>query len=597
MVRTGGTIRIANSSHSTAEPFSYLRTLPWVAYEESSVSENAVKLHTHEVDVAFIPVTEFATHGDYVGLDFGTACSFKFQRLILHMAAPLAQLQTVYLDPELSTGAILLRILLSERWKVSPRIVRLQDPISATELRPNEAVLLMHEDSVQAGVVADSSTIDIVKEWQNWTGAPIILNVWATRSTALTIRRARELSAALYKSCSIFEQRNAQCLPADRALQTYSDQLPDFSLYLSEEYKQGLQMFFEQAARAGLLPEARYANLQLPLNGRPKVFITKKSCETLFDTALLGKRLSLTDAIYLAENAPLADLGIVADTLRRRLFSESACRFVLGLPDEMLSDTNRVLDTLRKALDKNISQIILYPDPSGSMHRLSFYEELLKLLRSKGTFLIEGFGAEQLLTLAALEGIRVREVAERLILAGLDIIPSWGGEMFFDRKPTGCKPRMPRLQWLRAVRWMHRFGARSSCSLNADASASWTYIVSHLHVLRQLQDLTGGISYFCNYESDELAEKVDVERRLRIAAIARLFLDNIPAIHEVRVRASSFVAPASLSFGSNAAYMLIDLDNPEQITDLGISMKTLLDSGMPFSEESLFQLGLSAGHC
>lgn len=597
MARPGSTIRIANSCHGTAESFSYLRSLPWVTYEENSVSENAVKLHNHEVDVAFIPVTEFATHGDYVGLDFGIACSLQFQRLILHSVAPLTQLQTVYLHPELSTGAILLRILLLERWNVSPRIVRLQEPIAVTELRSNEAVLIFHKHAFQTGVSAENTTIDIVQEWQDWTGSPVVLNVWATRSTELTIRRARALSAALYKSCSIYEQRNTLQMQTGRSLQTYTDQLPEFSLYLSEEYKKGLEIFFERAARAGLLPEARYANLQLPLNGRPKVFITKKSCETLLDTALQGKRLSLTDAIYLAENAPLADLGIVADTLRRRLFSESACRFVLGLQDEILSDKNRVLDTLRKALDKSVSQIILYPDPSGSMHSLAFYEERLRLLRSKGTFLIEGFGAQQILTLAAMEGIRVREVAERLVSAGLDIIPSWGGEMFFDQNSPACKGQISRSQWLRVVRWMHRFGARSSCSLNADASASWTYIVSHLHVLRQLQDLTGGICYFCNYESDELAETVDVERRLRIAAIARLFLDNIPAIHEVRVRASSFVAPASLSFGSNAAYMLIDLDNSQQIPDLGISMKTLLDSGMTFSEDSLFQLGLSVPHC
>ena len=53
-------------------PYKLLAGLDFVSYEESSPTENARKLNEREVDLALIPAVDYALHGGYVGLEFGT---------------------------------------------------------------------------------------------------------------------------------------------------------------------------------------------------------------------------------------------------------------------------------------------------------------------------------------------------------------------------------------------------------------------------------------------------------------------------------------------------------------------------------------------
>ena len=100
---------------------------------------------------------------------------------------------------------------------------------------------------------------DVVGEWRSLTGLPAVLAVWAARRDVATpdvtadFIASRDFGLAHISEISVDAARELE-LPAP-ALESYLRRNIDFSL--DAENLRGLNLYYEYAARLGLIPQAK----------------------------------------------------------------------------------------------------------------------------------------------------------------------------------------------------------------------------------------------------------------------------------------------------------------------------------------------------
>jgi predicted solute-binding protein len=100
---------------------------------------------------------------------------------------------------------------------------------------------------------------DVAFQWQELTGKPCVLAIWAGRREAVTPEALADFEASkAYGLGRIREIAEGASLKLDlpvRALERYLSENIHFGL--EEEYLAGLRLYYEKAATAGLIPHAR----------------------------------------------------------------------------------------------------------------------------------------------------------------------------------------------------------------------------------------------------------------------------------------------------------------------------------------------------
>ncbi len=100
---------------------------------------------------------------------------------------------------------------------------------------------------------------DVVGEWRAFTGLPAVLAVWAARRELATPEVTADFIASRDFGLShlgeiSYEAAQDLELP-QRALESYLRNNIDFSL--DAENRRGLELYFDHAAKLGLIPEAK----------------------------------------------------------------------------------------------------------------------------------------------------------------------------------------------------------------------------------------------------------------------------------------------------------------------------------------------------
>ncbi len=100
---------------------------------------------------------------------------------------------------------------------------------------------------------------DVAFQWQELTGKPCVLAIWAGRGEAVTPEVLADFEASkAYGLGRIREIAEGASLKLDlpvRALERYLSENIHFGL--EEEYLAGLRLYYEKAAAARLIPRAR----------------------------------------------------------------------------------------------------------------------------------------------------------------------------------------------------------------------------------------------------------------------------------------------------------------------------------------------------
>ena len=225
-------------------------------------------------------------------------------------------------------------------------------------------------------------------------------------------------------------------------------------------------------------------------------------------------------------------------------------------PESYVLSRAELAKKIEETLDLGGTQILM----QGGHHPglpLSFYEEMLRFVKSRYPIHIHAFSPPEIVYFAQLEGIGVAEVIARLRAAGLDSIPGGGAEILVDSVRRKVSPRKCSVsEWLAVMEEAHGQGLRTTATMMFGHEEEPRDRIKHLFALRDLQDRTGGFTAFIPWafqpKNTAIAREPETAvSYLRLLAVSRLVLDNFDNIQASWVTMGPKIAQLALFFGAN----------------------------------------------
>src|SRR5215475_6384218 len=307
-----------------------------------------------------------------------------------------------------------------------------------------------------------------------------------------------------------------------------------------------------------------------------------KTASAILAAAREGTRISSDEAIRLFEEADLFDIAETADDIRQRLHPDgvisyiidrninytnvckefcSFCAFyrVKGDAEAYVLPDHVIFKKIEETLELGGTGILM----QGGVHpdlKIDYYEHLLSGIKSRYKIHCHCFSPPEILNIARVSKLTVREVFVRLKEAGLDSMPGGGGEILDDEirndiSPLKCKTD----EWLMVHREAHQLGLRTTGTMMIGVGETIDHRIRHLERLRNLQDETGGFTAFIPWtfqpENTELAQRnlpeVTADEYLRLLALSRIYLDNFQNVQVSWLTVGLKVGQVGLRFGVN----------------------------------------------
>ena len=304
----------------------------------------------------------------------------------------------------------------------------------------------------------------------------------------------------------------------------------------------------------------------------------------LIQTALnQGTPLTRAQALYLYRELDLLQLGKLADARRTHLhpagevgfvvdrnvnytnICSCQCRFCafyrdISDPQGYVLSEEEICAKVEELAECGGTQLLM----QGGIHPelpLRWFEELFALLRRRFPAVqIHSLSPAEVVHLAAHEGISVRACIERLQRAGLESIPGGGAEVLVDEVRRHISPnKIDWRKWAEVMETAHELGMKTTATLMFGCGETPEQLVEHLLRVREIQARTGGFTAFISwsYQPDntelghEIRHGASGTDYLRVVALSRLMLDNIPNIQASWVTQGARMAQVALRFGAN----------------------------------------------
>jgi cyclic dehypoxanthinyl futalosine synthase len=172
---------------------------------------------------------------------------------------------------------------------------------------------------------------------------------------------------------------------------------------------------------------------------------------------------------------------------------------------------------------------------------------------------LHSFSAPEILNIAEVSGLSLRDTIARLRDAGLDSIPGGGAEILDDE----VRSRIARLkctsdEWILCHRTAHELGLRTTATMMFGCGEELRHRVNHLERIRQLQDETSGFTAFIPWmfapENTPLGKRVKQTTAvdyLKTLAVSRIFLDNFDHVQSSWLTPGIKVCQIGLQFGAD----------------------------------------------
>ncbi len=556
-------------------------------FRETS-AETARQVAEEEAALGLMPVAAAASLGGIELVPGVCVSSFGPVRSVLLLAdAPLEELQEVILDSTSRTSVVLARLILAARRR-APFAWLAASPEEAVERVKGKTAAVVIGDVALHNEHRFAHSLDLGLAWRELTELPFVYAAWCSREGTLDARDSALLQGAL--SAGLERRRS---MARDHSQRTGEDESSTFAYLtqairyeLGEQERAGLQEFFDRANAAGLLPASTVRLVgdgprkhAVPLAAK-SVPSLESEVEHLLTKAADGARLSVGEAELLYARAPLIELGLAADAVRKRKnpapvvtyivdrninytnVCTTSCRFCafyrpLNHPEAWTLSREQLGQKMQEVVDAGGVQILLQGGLNPEL-RIEWYEELFRWIKSTYKLGLHALSPEEILHLSRLESLSVRRVLERLNAAGMDSLPGGGAEILTDRvRRAIARAKCTSEEWLSVMRVAHQLGLRSSATMMYGTTDNERDRVLHLLKLRDLQDETGGFTvFFCwDYQHEsgvkQLAGETGTNYYLRTQALARLFLDNFEHVGASWVTQGPSVGEIALRFGAD----------------------------------------------
>ncbi len=310
----------------------------------------------------------------------------------------------------------------------------------------------------------------------------------------------------------------------------------------------------------------------------------------LYDKALLGVDLSLSEAMELYTQAPLSELCSLAFQRRVIMKGESSivtwqidrnvnitnvcvsgCRFCNfhckphQRDKHFITSLNEYKQKISETLELGGDQLLL----QGGMHPeldINYYETLFReLKKSFPSIKLHALGPPEVFHIAKISRISVHETLVRLSEAGLSSLPGAGAEILNSEVRKRISPaKCTAEQWLDVMREAHRLNLATSATMMYGHIETLEQRIEHLIKIRDLQNECpeghyGFLAFipwvFCakgtSLEQAGITPNDSPLEYLRLIAISRIVLNNINNIQASWLTMGVATAQLCLHAGAN----------------------------------------------
>ena len=370
-----------------------------------------------------------------------------------------------------------------------------------------------------------------------------------------------------------------------------------------------MSTFLDDLGLAPILNNSIYSNVELETGFKDQADVC--SVSEILDHAEAGERIGADEAVRLHDEAPFQELGRIAHLRRLKLndpsvatfvidrnisitnVCEAACRFCAFHAEEsseksFLLSIDEIVEKVLDAVDHNATQIMLQGGLNPALD-LDFYKDMFRAIKEQADVWLHSLTPTEILYLSRRSGLSIVKVLEELREAGLDSLPGGGAEILVDEVRERVSPNKIRAdEWIDVMETAQNLGMKTTATMVYGFGETTEQRVEHLMKIRDLQDKTGGFTAFIPWSFQPNRTEIDMRTQsgvdyLRIVALARLVLDNIPHIQAGWVTEGPDVAQLALVYGADDFGGVLMEEKVVKAT--GISYKVSLNEVIQFIHE------------
>jgi cyclic dehypoxanthinyl futalosine synthase len=306
--------------------------------------------------------------------------------------------------------------------------------------------------------------------------------------------------------------------------------------------------------------------------------------KSAYATALAGQRLNGEQGQILLDSGDLNLLGWLATKAKERFHPQGKVSFLI---DRNINYTNicrigcdfcafyrrgpesdaYVLP--KEEIFKKIAETVELGGTGTLMQggvnphlKIEYYEDLFRSIKERYKIHLHALSVIEIEGIAQVSRLTVAETLERLKAAGLDSIPGAGAEILSDEIRLEQSPvKRHSHRWIKVMQEAHKANLPTTATMMFGALEERKHIIEHILRIRDAQDETKGFYAFILWtfqgENTELAKKnPDMQptsgaEYLRVLAVSRLMMDNIPNIQGSWVTMGPKIGQISLHYGAN----------------------------------------------
>jgi cyclic dehypoxanthinyl futalosine synthase len=318
--------------------------------------------------------------------------------------------------------------------------------------------------------------------------------------------------------------------------------------------------------------------------GRPPAATGRdRGLEDIRDKVLHGKRLERADGRWLLTEAPLLEVGALAQEARFARRPEKIVTFVVdsnpnytnvcvtdcqfcafyrkpGHPEAYTLTVEEVLAKIEAAAARGATTVLLQGGHNPALP-LDYYLAIVReTCRRFPQVTPHFFTASEIQTMAHVSGLPVEGVLDRLWESGQRTLPGGGAEILSSRVRTRIAPKKGGpAAWLDVHREAHRRGFKSTATMMYGHVEESEDVLDHLDSVRALQDRHGGFTAFVPWSFKPANTRLErwithaqgPSMYLRMLALGRLYLDNVPHVQASWFSEGKRTGQIALHFGAD----------------------------------------------
>ncbi len=296
-----------------------------------------------------------------------------------------------------------------------------------------------------------------------------------------------------------------------------------------------------------------------------------------------GERLTPDEGVYLLSEAPLLEMGALANEVRARKTDPGTVTYVIdtnpnytnvctvdchfcafyrkpGDAEGYTYDVEGVMKMMADAQKLGATTVLLQGGLNPAIP-WEFYPTIVREARRRYPDITPHFfSAPEIHQMMQVSGLSMRAVLEALYEAGQRSLPGGGAEILAARvrKRISVKKGGPEA-WLDVHRTAHQVGMRSTATMMYGHVETPAEVVEHLNYIRDLQDETRGFTAFVPWSykrgntpmESRVKHVAGASQYLRVLAGSRLYLDNFDHVQATWFSEGKKTGQIALHFGAD----------------------------------------------